>query len=165
MILEDYVTRPYGHVTARWTVGAPGDLIVVGGMILDADDWRHLRDDLGCRSVVNCQVEENDEGKGIERLTQVGVPDDGNPFPLELVRHAVSFAQLAYGHGRIYVHCALGNSRSPAFAYAILRFVFGYSAERALAAIREGKPGVAQYATLDAQRNYLDSVERALQLA
>jgi protein-tyrosine phosphatase len=163
VILEEYVCNSYyGHRTVRWQVHP---LIVIGGLINGPDDARHLQDNLGIRSVINVATDDTDEGKGIKLLSELRVPDDGTPLPPEMVRHAVAFAKMFVGFGPVYVHCALGNSRSPAFAYAILRWVFQQSRDEALRAIREGKPGITeQYGQNWVQANYLTSVESALNL-
>lgn len=140
-------------------------MIVIGGLINGAEDAKHIQDDLGIQSVINVATDDTDEGKGITRLSELRVPDNGTPLPPEMVRHAVAFAKMFVGFGPVYVHCALGNSRSPAFAYAILRWVFRKSRDEALQAIREGKPGITeQYGEGWVQANYLTSVEAALQL-
>lgn len=162
MIVEEYVANPsLGHVTHRYEL-APG--LLVGGLIVGPDDWRHLRDDLGVRSVLNVANDDTDAGKGVEFLSECPVPDDGSPFPHDLVRHAVAFVKMTRGLGPVYVHCALGNSRSPAFAYASLRWVWRMSADQALATVRAGKPGLTTYGTYAAQASYLASVESALLL-
>jgi protein-tyrosine phosphatase len=149
-------------------------LVIVGGSIIDNADWLHLRDDYNVRSVLNVETEHTDEGKGIPVLSECRVPDDGTPFPFGLVRHAVSFAHVNVGHGPIYVHCQQGGSRSPAFAYAVLRWVFGMSKQDALQAVRTGKddwsqvanystPGpVSSYGHHSYHRSYIDSVDSAL---
>jgi hypothetical protein len=163
VILEEYVCNSYyGHRTVRWTVHP---LVIIGGLINGPEDAKHLQDKLGVRSVINVATDDTDEGKGIKLLSELRVHDDGAPLPPEMVRHACAFAKMFVGFGPVYVHCALGNSRSPAFAYAILRWVFQKSREEALRAIREGKPGITeQYGDGWVQRNYITSVESALQL-
>lgn len=137
---EIYTNRLYTyeptHPVQRWWV-TPN--LMIGGSICDNADWLHLSKDFGIRSVLNVETEHSDEGKGIPNLSECRVPDDGSPFPFGLVRHAVSFARLMIGLGPIYVHCQMGGSRSPAFGYAILRWVHGMSADAALTAIRTGK--------------------------
>lgn len=160
MIVEEYVNKN-GHVSQRCLVHPE---IMIGGFVLDRHDWLHLHDDLGVRSVLNVCTDQSDEGKGIQCFAECRVPDDGQPFSVGTVRHAVSFAQLARGLGRIYVHCALGNSLSPAFAYAILRWVFRQSSSDALKAIREGKPKAANYGHHAYHKSYLDSVEASLRM-
>jgi hypothetical protein len=166
-ILEDYFVRPANHLTQRWTCH---DNIIIGGRINDADDWFHLRDALAIASVINMDNDSDDSGKGIPMLCQVPFIDNGSHISEDLIRNAVSFAQLHFNRGRIYVHCALGNSRSPSIAYAILRFVYRYSVEDALSAIRLGKGSLlsnaigGEYGTREQQQNYLVSVEKALQL-
>lgn len=160
MILETYANSLYlGHECHRWSVHPS---VIIGGSIADQADYQHLMNDLGVRSVLNVETEHSDADKGINLLSECQVPDDGTPFPTGLVRHAVSFAKLYIGHGPVYVHCQQGGSRSPAFAYAILRWVYGYSPFQALQAIREGKPKAATYGDHRFHQSYLDSVEAAL---
>jgi hypothetical protein len=139
-LAEVYVNRLYAHDPAhpvqRWWVTPD---ILVGGSICDLTDWCHIRDHFGIRSVINVETEHSDVGKGVECLCECPVPDDGTPFPKDVVRHVVSFAKIRIGIGPIYVHCQMGGSRSPAFAYAILRWVKGMSPEEALKTVVDGK--------------------------
>lgn len=158
-ILEERVAGPHNHVFQRWQIHPS---IILGGFVFDAADWTHLQATYGVASVINVCTDQTDEGKGIGRLAECRVPDNGDPFPAGLIRHAVAFAQLYHGFGPLYVHCALGNSRSPAFAYAILRWVFRHTPQQAIDLIRAGKPGAAAYGTHPVQASYLRSVEEAL---
>lgn len=167
-VLETYANRLYlGHECQRWSVHPK---IIIGGSILDYPDWRHLEKDFGVASVINVETEHDDSDKGIDavgdprQLLQCPVPDDGTPFPAEIVRRVVSFANIMVDEGPIYVHCQQGGSRSPAFAYAILRWTFRFTADAALAAIRAGKPKAANYGDHHYHRSYLTSVESALVL-
>jgi hypothetical protein len=136
--------------------------VLVGGNVLSAEDWASLRDGLGVRSVLNVD-HLSSEGLGIERLCQAPVPDDGTPLPAGLVRHAVSFARLWIGLGPVYVHCHLGVSRSPAFAYAVMRWALDMGPDAALEAVRSGGGELGRsYGEHPRQRAYLDSVEAAL---
>jgi len=57
----------------------------------------------------------------------------------------------------------MGVSRSPAFAYAVLRWVFDMGEAEALQAVRTGGGELGEsYGTGPRQRAYLDSVESAL---
>jgi hypothetical protein len=175
-LAEIYINRAYSpdptHATQRWWVNPD---ILVGGSIYDASDWNHLYKDFGVRSVLNVETEHSDEGKGIPILSECRVPDNGDPFPPGIVRHAVSFAKMNIGFGPIYVHCQMGGSRSPAFAYAILRWVHGMNPFAALEAVRNGKDWTLRnddgklvggagltYGDHPTHRIYLASVEDAL---
>ena len=177
-LAEVYVNRAYSydptHPVQRWWVN---DDIMVGGSICDAGDWQHLFKDFGIRSVLNVETEHSDVGKGIQLLSECQVPDDGSPFPSGLVRHAVSFAQMNVGLGPIYVHCQMGGSRSPAFAYAILRWVHRMDPAGALFTVRAGKDWSLKaqngkliggaglvYGEHPTHRAYLASVENALRI-
>jgi protein-tyrosine phosphatase len=138
--------------------------VLVGGSIVDRADWEHLQRDFNVQSVLNVETEHSDEDKGIVRLSECRVPDDGTPFPQGLVRQAVSFAKLAAGFGPIYVHCQMGGSRSPAFAYAILRWVHGLTPQQAFDAVRASRdwaPGLP-YGDHHYQVAYIASVDQAL---
>lgn len=160
-VAETYLNR-YGYpdpvATLRYWVH-PG--VLVGGNVNDEADWRHLRDDLGIRSVLN--VDHNtDAGKGIPYLSECPVPDNGTPLPRGLVRHAVSFARYVHGFGPIYVHCHVGISRSPAFAYAVLRWVHDHGPDQAIEAVRSSGTLLGySYGNDPRQRAYLDAVEAA----
>jgi hypothetical protein len=135
--------------------------VMVGGNVLDAADWKHLQDTYSIASVLNVDGI-SDVGKGISHLSECHVEDDGTPFPRHIVRQAVSFAKLTTGFGPIYVHCHLGISRSPAFAYAILRWVFEQSPEEALKAIRASAGEWGQgYGTSGIHISYINSIEKA----
>lgn len=164
-IVEYYVNRLYAHnpkhSVPRWWVSPS---VLIGGSVVDEDDWKHLQRDLGIESVLNVETEHSDEGKGIARLAECRVPDDGTPFPRDVVRHAVSFAKLAAGFGPTYVHCQMGGSRSPAFAYAILRWVHGMTPQEAFDAVRAGRdwnPGLP-YGDHHYHKAYIASVDEAL---
>jgi hypothetical protein len=164
-IIDTYYNTLYpqgAHLPCyRWTC-APD--VSVGGSILGPEDWKHLRDDLGMGAVVNVETEHDDEGKGIEHLLQCRVPDDGSPFPLDYVRQVVSFAKVHLSAGRkVHVHCQGGGSRSPAFAYAMLRWCHKLSPVGALEAIRGGKGDVLKaYGMHPYHISYISSVEGAL---
>ncbi len=99
-------------------------------------------------------------------LFEAPTADDGNPFSRAAVRDAVSFARsrLKVGVRALYVHCHIGVSRSPAFAYGILRWALDMSPEQALAGLNSSG---AEYGTdylgyAPKHRVYLDAVEAAL---
>ena len=123
------------HPTQRWWV-IPN--LMVGGSIVDAADYRHLVKDFGIASVLNVETEHSDDGKDIDRLCECQVPDNAQGFPVETIRTAVSFAKMMQGKP-LYCHCQMGGSRSPAFAYAILRWVYDMNPTDALNAVRAGK--------------------------
>lgn len=169
MIVETYVNTLYdnpGNTTHRYwiTDGLP---IMVGGSLLGPEDWLHLRRDFGLTDVVNVETEHDDFGKlPSENLCQVRVPDDGTPFPAEAVLGVCLFAasklyrSVPGGGPKFYVHCQMGGSRSPAFAYAIMRSAFGMSAADALAALRTVRGD--DYGTKLYHISYLSSIESAL---
>ncbi len=136
--------------------------ILVGGNVVDEIDWKHLSAKYGITSVLNVD-HTSDVGKGVLMLSECPVPDDGTPFPRGLVRHAVAFAKMTLGLGPIYVHCHAGISRSPAFAYAIMRWVLEMSPQAAIEAVRAGGGEQNEtYGLMPKQRGYINSVELAL---
>ncbi len=152
------LARPHTHHRRYWVHPS----ILVGGNVVDAEDWLHLSKDFGIRSVLNVD-HYSDMGKGILMLSESPVPDDGTPLPRGIIRHAVSFAKMTVGLGPIYVHCHAGISRSPAFAYAIMRWVFDMAPAAAIEAIRAGGGEQNEtYGMLPKQRSYIESVELAL---
>lgn len=136
--------------------------ILVGGSILDAADFEHLKRDYNIQSVINVETEHMDLGKNIDNLLECRVPDDGSPFPNEYVINAVKFAKKALEKGNIYVHCQMGSSRSPAFAYAILRSCFNMTSKDALKQITDNRPDSKEYGHHIYQQNYIKTVEDAL---
>jgi len=167
MIVETYANTLYeGHRCHRYWVPG-GFFIMVGGSLLGPEDWEHLRSEYGITHVINVETEHDDAGKvPPERLCQARVPDDGTPFPAAKVLAACLFAAEKVANApagedpRFYVHCQMGGSRSPAFAYALMRAVFEMSAEGALAAIRGTHK--SDYGHHDFHKSYIASVEAAL---
>ncbi len=162
---ESYVNRLYVDQTValiqRYWVHPQ---VLVGGSIVDRDDWLHLERDFGIRSVLNVETEHSDAEKGIARLSECPFPDVGESVPRGLVRQAVSFAKLAAGFGPVYVHCQMGGSRSPAMAYAILRWVHEMTPQEAFDAIRSSRdwaPGLP-YGDHHYHKAYLASIDEAL---
>lgn len=148
----------YGHMHNRWWVD---EQILVGGSVNDAVDWAHIRDDFGIGAVLSLEIERDDAGKGLDvPYLRLGMPDDGGPKPVEYWVAGVAFACGALRDGRrIYVHCALGNSRSPSMAYAILRCAFKLSTAEALARFQRSRP---EWGTHPVQATYIASAEASL---
>lgn len=162
MLIEQYINKYGAFQPCHCLRYFVHPLIMVGGNINDAADWEHLQKDFKLASVINVDGI-SDAGKNIALLSELAVPDNGDPFPKGIVRHAVSFAKLTHSFGGIYVHCHLGISRSPAFAYAIMRWVFEMSKDEALAAIRAGGGFQGEiYAMQPKQAGYIISIEEAL---
>jgi hypothetical protein len=134
-------TSPPGHIVLRWWV--PGYPLLVGGNLQSVEDWNHLRDDFGITHVLDVEagrppvvVLPDGHYKKIEMV------DNGMPMAAELIREAVTFARDALKEpgAKLYTHCHMGASRSPAYTYAILRCVFGLSHDDGLVAINRGFP-------------------------
>jgi hypothetical protein len=136
--------------------------ILVGGNLNDDADYADLSGRLGIRSVINLDAR-SEAGLSIPALCEVPVDDNGQPFPTGAVRHAVSFAKLRVGIGAIYVHCHIGVSRSPAFAYGILRWVYEMSRAEAVACLNSsgGEYG-SDYLSVPKHGVYLDAVDAVL---
>jgi predicted protein tyrosine phosphatase/CheY-like chemotaxis protein len=135
--------------------------IMVGGSILDGQDWFHLKNDFGIEAVVNAETEHDDNGKGIERLLQVRVNDDGGAFPNSYIHNLIHFINTVGRDRTFYIHCQQGGSRSPAFAYAVLRGCYGMTPEEALAKINETIPN-HNYGHHQYHHNYMKTVEEGL---
>ncbi len=142
-VAETYQNTLYHYqpdiVVSRWWL--PTFPILIGGSLIDAADYEHLKEKFGITHVINVETEHDDTGKvPAEFLCQAQVDDLGAPFPAEKVLSVIAFAMRALeAGGRIYLHCQMGGSRSPGFAYAILRGVFGFSPEVALKIVNDGK--------------------------
>lgn len=146
----------YGHVVRRsWVT----EDILIGGSIIDLPDWAHLRDDYGITGVINVESEHSDAAWGIPELLERPMPDDGTPRKAEDIRAIVEFARAQFAkRGRLYVHCQVGGSRSPAAAYAILRDVRGLTSEAALKVIQKHVPQYGTHPTHVAYMNSIDTV-------
>ena len=173
MIIETIKHRLYNatHGTDwsfyRWSVSPR---IVIGGSIIDGADWAHLRDDLGVGAVLNVETEHSDLDKEIEKLCEVQVPDDGSFIPYDMVKKALFFSNdflKSEPTKKLYIHCQMGGSRSPGFAYGVLRFVDGLSEGEALDVIRKGQArtdpnggtGAAFYGEHRYHQTYMSSME------
>lgn len=147
----------YGHVVRRsWVT----EDIMIGGSIIDVPDWEHLRDDYGITGVVNVESEHSDAAWGIPELLERPMPDDGTPRNAEDIAAIVEFARAQFAkRGRLYVHCQVGGSRSPAIAYAILRGARGLTSDIALKVIQKHVP---QYGTHPTHTAYMQSIDMVL---
>lgn len=158
--VETYANKLYlGHTCHRYWVHPR---VMVGGSILDAADWKHLQKDFRLTAVLNVETEHSDHGKEISNLLQTQVPDDGTPFPLDALQLASRFSTYVLGQhpgAKIYVHCQMGGSRSPAFAYLVMRSALNMTPDQSLGVVRKHKPdyGHHQY-----HQNYLGSIEKFL---
>lgn len=168
MKAEVYLNKRYQHI--GYPDGVPCvryfvDDILVGGSIVDVKDAQHLIDTYSISHVLNVETEHSDEGIWPKYLVEARVPDTGLPFPKHAVRAAVAFGRLAKQmSGKLYVHCQMGASRSPAFAYAILRDR-GFSPEAALAKVQGARgPDVAGvlWGNREHHKVYMQSIEEAL---
>lgn len=158
-IYANVFTYPRGRACRRYWVASG---ILVGGNINDPNDWRHLREALGITAVVNLD-HRSESWIGIRHLLEHGVEDDGKGFSRSDVEKVVSFARERLQEGPIYVHCHIGVSRSPTFAYAILRSVMGMTPDEALAAIN-GAESEWEHGWSSAEKHqvYVRSIEDAI---
>jgi len=139
--------------------------MMVGGSIIDAEDYEHIKSKFYMHGVLNVETEHLDFGKGIniDELCEIQVPDNGTPFPLEYVQRAAKFTDefLTKNKGRknLYIHCQQGGSRSPAFAYMVLRHHYKMSESDALGQIRGCVPNGSTYGWHEYHQRYLKSIE------
>ena len=142
-------------VECRWVTNR----LAIGGMVGTRQNAVAL-ERLGVSHVLNLQAEFDDAavftGSAI-RLAWVPVEDRLQPFPADAVLAAIAFGcdALAQQHARLFVHCLAGRTRSPLFAYAILR-ASGVSAAECVHSIR------AAEARADLDGAHLDAIERVL---
>ncbi len=136
--------------------------ILVGGNLNDLQDWQDLQVAFGIKSVVNLDAR-SESHLGIPALCESPVLDDGNPFSQASVRHVLSFARVQVGIGPLYVHCHIGVSRSPAFAYGIMRWALDMSAADALKGLDSSGGEYGDYLSYHPKhRVYIEAVERAI---
>lgn len=137
--------------------------VLVGGNLNDLADWTNLTFHHGIRSNINLD-HRSEAHIGMGLLCESPVADDGNPFPKAAVRHVLSFARVQAGIGCLYVHCHIGVSRSPAFAYGILRWAFDMSPEEAIAGINSsgGEYGNDYLGYHPKHAVYLNAIEAAI---
>lgn len=136
--------------------------ILVGGNITSQDDYNHLVADYGITGVVNLEYPEQSHGLEIPDTAELHVPDNGDPFPKHYVKTAVDYAKARKGKP-IYVHCAMGMSRSPHFAYAILRGCYDMSPDDALLTVKKALPSSTHHWGFGLHTDkYIPSIENAL---
>jgi glycosyltransferase involved in cell wall biosynthesis len=150
---------PHEHLGCHVRWGIPETRIIVGGPVAGAADWATLE----ARGVTHCISVTNPPDVGVpeDRLLQFHVEDDGTPFPADRLEAVCSFARKALvGGGSLYVHCWVGASRSPSFAYAIMRAVYGMTADATRTAIAQHYPFVPEDPEREAKRrNYEKHIE------
>lgn len=136
--------------------------ILVGGNVLDEQDLHHLENDFGIKGFINVDrkmefIKENDY-----KFLQFYVADEGAGFPEEKVHQVVKFAEAHAGHP-IYINCHIGFSRSPHFAYSVLRHCYNMNEKEAMARILQSLPSVQHHNGFNTHtKNYIPSIERAL---
>ena len=160
---ERYTNTLYGdHVCQRWF---PDPKILVGGSILNKEDFEHLQRDFGVTAVLNVEQEHTDVGKVVGvPLCELPTQDDGQPKPTEWWFAGIGFSApllLDSSSNVLYIHCQMGGSRSPAMAYGCIRAILGLSQEDALRRLHRGVPS---YGTHQGHWNYMNSCESALLL-
>lgn len=146
----------------RWWI--PGYPILIGGNLQNVDDWNHLRDDFGITHVLD--VEAGRPPVVIlppENYRKIEMVDNGLPMAAPLLHDAVTFARDALRDptAKLYCHCHMGASRSPAYAYAILRSVYGLNHEEGLVAINRGFPHGAgwEWSYHQCQQAYVGAID------
>jgi hypothetical protein len=177
LLYQNRFTDPPGRLCRRhWA----HPRVLVGGNLNDRLDWEQLTR-LGIWSVLNLDGR-SEEHLRLPSLCEVPVADDGNPFSRAAVRRALSYARVQLetplpavrpGPGpysnlpasqSIYVHCHIGVSRSPAFAYGILRWALDMSPEDAMAGLNSSgaEYGSDYLGYHPKHRTYIDAVESAI---
>jgi len=145
-----------GGQIPRWQI--PKTRIVVGGSVTSAADWASL-EALGVTHCINV-TDPPDVGVPADRSLHAPISDDGNPFPHGHIQHVVDFARSALaGGGKLYLHCWVGASRSPSFAYAVLRSVYGAASAEAIASIQAAYPWGQPYGSDPKHQSYIKAIE------
>ncbi|CZT18730.1 uncharacterized protein RCC_04574 [Ramularia collo-cygni] len=92
-------------------------------------------------SVIDFDLYENDTFSHYKRI-QIKLDDDPNENLLEHFPATNAFISdaLKDGTGRVFVHCAMGKSRSATIVCAYLMFKYGVSPSKALEQLCEGRP-------------------------
>lgn len=146
----------------RWWI--PGYPLMVGGNIQDAADLEHLRRDFGITHVLDVESGRpatTDHGEGL--YCKVEMVDNGMPMAPPLLIQACAYAKdiLANPANKLYIHCHMGASRSPAYVYAILRSIYGLSHEDGLVAVNRGFPHGESYhwSYHPAQQAYVGAID------
>jgi CheY-like chemotaxis protein len=161
-VAEEYVNTvsPNKPILPRYWI-TPN--ILVGGNLVDEEDWKHIRDTFGIEAVIN--VEHRPDilpTDTIPNFLHSPVMDNGTGFPVDTIREVVQFANQ-HKDKNIYVHCHLGFSRSPHFTYAILRACYKMSSEEALATILRALPTPSHHWGFNQHTvSYIKSIEEAL---
>lgn len=157
------------YVSTQWrrlfglNVSKIDDLLFVGGQFTPAE-WRELYA-LGIRAVLSLQAEYEDvfEGPLPQRTLRLLVQDYTAPT-IEQLRQAVDFINECRTEKLpVFVHCHAGVGRASLTASAFL-ISQGYSANDALATIREARPIVylnrSQHARLLEWEQFLRNSEQ-----
>lgn len=151
------------HMTRYWVTAwpkHPSVKLLIGGNISDENDWNHLQKDFGIGAVINVDWH-TDQYKGVEHLVECYVPDNGDPFPVDVVLKVVTFAEQ-HKDKIIHIHCHAGISRSTHFAYAVLRAVYSCTKEEAEAAVIKALPSTHHLGFYSHHTSYTNAIEKAL---
>jgi glycosyltransferase involved in cell wall biosynthesis len=175
VIAEKYTNSTYHYQptiqTYRWWV--PGFPLLVGGSVVSAADWEHVARDFGCEFCINVQDERSDVGTVPDAVLCEAQVSDAHapPIPHPALAKVLDFALSKPKSTKLYVHCQMGGSRSPAFAYLILRGKFGLSPAGALDALNAGfivreldhlGDGAKPFGHAEGHQRYLRSIEEYL---
>lgn len=139
----------------RWRI--EGYPIIIGGGVGSAEEWAEL----AAHGATHCASATNPPDSGVpEGSLQFHVDDDGTPFPEERLEQVVQLAARCFaGGGVLYLHCWVGASRSPSFAYAVLRAVRGLTPEQAAAAIQASYPYRPTFGVDPKHKSYIAGIE------
>ncbi len=165
---QNRFTNPPNQECSRYWVHP---MILVGGNVNDGTELIRLRQQFGICGFINLDHNEPEGLTGIENdwesffedCLENPVLDDGQGFNRADVRRVVSFAHAFKDHP-ISINCHVGFSRSPAFAYAIMRWVYEMTGQEALHALNtaDGPYGSAYLMCVPKHLVYIDSIEAAL---
>jgi hypothetical protein len=143
----------------RWWV--PGYPIMVGGSVVSDEDWDHL---VSAYGITHCLSLDARGRRFIvpNRTGAFDAPDNGLVIAASLLKVACGYArEVLNAGGKLYVQDLMGAARGSAFAYAILRSVYGLSHDDGLVAVNKGMPHSASYhwGYNDAARAHIGSVD------
>lgn len=162
---EGYVNsfaQPPVEVLRWWVPGYP--LLVTGNVVSD-EDWNHLVKDLGVTHCLSLDA----RGRGFivpDRLGAVDALDNGLVIASAVLKQACGYARevLSVHSNKLAIQDHMSAARGAAFAYAILRSVYGLSHEDGIVTVNRGMPHSDSYhwGYNDAARAHIGSIDLAV---
>lgn len=126
---------PYAILSRYWITPS----ILIGGNICSSEEFLRMKEKYNIEAVINVDAGNSDAEYDINNLLELSTEDNGTPFSKENILQAIEFANV-FKDKTIYLHCHLGFSRSPHFAYLILRSVYGMDKDSALNTVINSLP-------------------------